>query len=410
MRKLFTTSFFILTFHITLIASSYEWTKVIYSDNWLLTRYIIAVDKTNNIYLAGTLKGTVNFAADWGGNDIKNSGFAEPVFVTRINSDGSYGWTKVIGLSNNLLYRSITADMNGSIYLIGNFVSTVNFAVDWGGNDIKTNMGFSGIFITKINADGSYNWTKSVSSFSFDMIISGSIIADRNGNIYLTGMMDGNINFAADWGGNDMKTFTSLDVFVTRINSDGSYGWTKVIGGTLNDIGLSITVDRDNNIYTRGTFQDTVNFAADWGGNDTKTSTNSINTFITKINSDGSYGWTRATGGFAGSLPVSSDRSIVVDGNSNVFIIGTFYSAVNFAADWGGSDIKTPVGDNNVYILKINSDNSYGWTKIINASFANLNSIEVDKNENIYITGAYNDTVNFAADWGGNDIKTSLGF
>jgi len=98
-----------------------------------------------------------------------------------------------------------------------------------------------------------------------------SIEVDKNENIYITGAYNDTVNFAADWGGNDIKTsMGGYDMFITKINSDGSYGWTKSAGGSLQETGHNLAADNNDNLYITGTFGDTVNFAADWGGNDIK--------------------------------------------------------------------------------------------------------------------------------------------
>jgi len=60
-------------------------------------------------------------------------------------------------------------------------------------------------------------------------------------------------------------------LFITKINSDGTYDWTKRTGGSLYDRGNSVTTDASGNILT-GLFSGTVNFGADWSGTDSKTS------------------------------------------------------------------------------------------------------------------------------------------
>jgi hypothetical protein len=50
---------------------------------------------------------------------------------------------------------------------------------------------------------------------------------------------------------------------------------------------------------------------------------------------------------------------------------------------------------------------SYAWTKVIDAESGS--SIATDLAENIYVTGRFEQTVNFGADFGTSDIKASAG-
>ena len=73
----------------------------------------------------------------------------------------NYYWTKAIGTPGNARCYGVDTDNSGNIYFTGFFQRTVNFAADWGGNDYKTAINNAqDIFITKINAKGTYAWTK----------------------------------------------------------------------------------------------------------------------------------------------------------------------------------------------------------------------------------------------------------
>jgi hypothetical protein len=98
--------------------------------------------------------------------------------------------------------------------------------------------------------------------------LSHDIATDPLGNVYIIGSFQGTVNFGADFGSTYTKTSAGdNDIFVTRIDADGTYGWTKRIGGALADSGRGITIS-SSGIYITGDFQDTVNFGADFGTKD----------------------------------------------------------------------------------------------------------------------------------------------
>ena len=141
-----------------------------------------------------------------------------------------------------------------------------------------------------------YGWTKMMGGSSNDY--GQSVSVDSSGNLYVSGYFSGTVDFAADFGGSDSKTSAgSRDIFVTRIYADGTYGWTKRIGGGSADYGWSVSVDTSGNVYVTGFFQSYMNFAEDWSGSDSKTSAGSWDIFVTRINADGTYGWTKRMGG-----------------------------------------------------------------------------------------------------------------
>ena len=97
-------------------------------------------------------------------------------------------------------------------------------------------------------------------------------------------------------------------------------------------------------------FIDTINFSADWGGTDIKTSAAlAADIFLTKIKNDGSYLWTKIFGG----TQVDYVRAAELDNYDNIYLGGYYRDTVNFASDWGLIDSHTSVGAIDGYIIKI---------------------------------------------------------
>ena len=367
----------------------------------------ITTDSSGNMYVVGCFDGTVDFASNFGSSDSKTSSGQLDIFVTRINSDGSYGWTRRIGGGSYDYGYSITIDGSGNVYVTGCFSGIVDFASDFGSADSKTSTGSYDVFITKINNDGSYVWTRQMGDTSYD---SGkSISSDSSGNVYVTGCFSGIVDFASDFGSADSKTSAGDDdIFVTKINSDGSYVWTRRMGGTGSDCGNSITTDSSGNVYVTGTYNDTVNFMSDFSGTDNRTSVGGCDVFVTRLNNNGSYEWTRCISG--SDDDGESSMSIISDSTGNVYITGNFRGTVNFASDFSGTDsIESFEYSFDVFVTKIISNGSYGWTRRIGGTGDDFSSsITSDSDCNVYVTGQFGGTVNFASDFGGSDNKTSL--
>ena len=319
-----------------------------------------------------------------------------------------YGGVKVIGGSGNDIIYNIITDSQGNYYYSGVFNDTVNFASDWGGSDIKTASGTNNVFITKIGSDDSYKWSKTL-PVTLGFPDTNRIKTDSKDNVFILSTFTGTVNFAADWGSLDSKTSQgSNDGFITKINSDGSYSWTKRIGGTGLDGALTVAFDLKDNIYTSGVFSGTVDFAQDWGGSsDSKTSAGSYDSFIMKINSDGSYGWTKRLGGTGNDNSFYNGNDISFDSLGNLYLVSGFSGTVNFAADWGGIDNKISAGSSDIGITMLDDLGNYQWTKRIGGSGLEMTpNVKIDSNNNIYINGRYSNSVNFAEDWGGTESRT----
>ncbi|EKE27708.1 MAG: hypothetical protein ACD_3C00167G0006 [uncultured bacterium (gcode 4)] len=362
--------------------------------------FSVATDNSDNIYVTWYFNWTVDF---WSG-DSKTSSWStgSDIFVTRINSDWSYGWTKTFWWLNWDTGNSLAIDNDGNIYITWNFSWTANFNTD-GWSDVKTSSGWtnSDIFITKINSNWSYWWTKTMWWTSGDSWNWMDI--DAAGNIFVTWHFKWTANFNTD-GWSDIKSsvvWTTSDIFITKLNSNWSYWWTKTVWWASDDTWRELKADSNGNILIDWNFKWSVNFNTD-GWSDIKTSDWwSEDAFIMKINSNGSYWWTKTV------WWASADNSygIETDVNGNVFVTWNYKGPVNFNTD-GWSDIRESNGwSSDIFLTKINSNGSYWWTKTMwSPSSDNWYWIAATPNNDIFLVWYFLWTTNFDTD-GWSDIR-----
>jgi len=229
----------------------------------------VAVDSSGNVYTTGYFGGTVNFGA----GNVTSAGSTD-VFVTKLNasgqlivavapgggggggwnssgSDGSYGANAFGGTSADWGH-GVAVDSSGNVYTTGYFAGTVNFGA---GN--VTSAGGTDVFVTKLNASGTHQWTTTFGSAASD--VGYDVAVDSSGNVYTTGIFNGTVNF----GAGNVTSAGSNDVFVTKLNTSGTHQWTTTFGSTSADYGYGVAVDSSGNVYTTGRFQGTVNFGAE---------------------------------------------------------------------------------------------------------------------------------------------------
>ncbi len=103
------------------------------------------------------------------------------------------------------------------------------------------------------------------------------------------------------------------------------------------------------------------------------------------------YEWTKSFG----SHGAQDGRSLAIDTSGNIYCIGTFNGTVDF--DPGiNSTILSSVGARDIYILKLDSSGNFLWAKSFESTFASYaHCVTVDVSGNVYITGAFYDTVDF---------------
>jgi hypothetical protein len=367
---------------------TYVWTKVIQATDGSVGNGV-AVDASGNIYLTGDFTGTADFDPGPGVDSRIASGGNEnmpDIFLTKINADGSYAWTKTIGGPDDDEALSVALDSSGNIYIAGFFSGTVDFDPD-GSGDSHSSAGSVDIFLTKINLNGSYGWTKTIHGTVDGPFQIVKVALDSGNNIYIAGYFTDTADFDPGPGVDNHTSAGQGDMFLTRINSDGSYGWTKTFGGSSDDGKYSsVAADSSDNVYVVSNFSGTADFDPDPVATDFHTSAGQGDISLTRINTDGSYGWTKI---FSGPGDDGGSTSVAVDARDNVYVAGTFSNTVDFDPDPVATDFHTSAGSDDIFITKINADQSYGWTHTIGGTGTDYGlSNTTDRFGNIYVTGA----------------------
>ncbi|MCK4654932.1 MAG: SBBP repeat-containing protein [Candidatus Cloacimonetes bacterium] len=168
------------------------------------------------------------------------------------------------------------------------------------------------------------------------------------------------------------------------------WSWVEAAGGEMNDAGSSVAVT-DEFIYLTGSFKLSSMF-----GNTELVSNGNFDVFVAKMDLAGNWIWAVSAGG------MGFDRSydIVLDNEDNVYVIGRFSNEVDF-----GSDHLVSEGYTDIFIAKLDSDGNWLWAKQAGGNSHDfVNSIALDSDENIYITGSFWETATF-----GDSTFTSSG-
>ncbi|MCK4636152.1 MAG: Ig-like domain-containing protein [Candidatus Moranbacteria bacterium] len=317
--------------------------------------------------------------------------------------------TYTFGSANSDTGWGITTDDSGNIYRSGLFRGTIDFDFT-NGIDNYTPSETTAIFITKHNADGSYGWTRIINTPQYATINGNVIATDSLGNVYMTGHFIGTTDFD-NVGSGDIKTPSgSSDIFITKYSADGSYNWTKQIGGTGTvEISQDIVVNDAGDMFVTGYFYGIVDFD-DTTGVDSHVASNGGSIFISKYNADGSYGWTRSAKGEDSVL--KEGNGIAIDSFNNVYITGHIEGIIDLDGT-AGVDNYTANGSSDIFITKYSADGSYNWSRVFgspktgNDSNDEGRSIVVNDSGEVFVSGVFHDTVDFDGTVGIDNLTAS---
>ncbi|MFW5798159.1 MAG: DUF4347 domain-containing protein, partial [Planctomycetota bacterium] len=220
------------------------------------------------------------------------------------------------------------------------------------------------------------------------------VFIDDDGAVYLTGEFQGTVDFDPGAGTVNKTAVGGDDIFIQKLNADGSLAWVVTYGGADGgyvggvDNGHAIEVDDAGNVYVGGVFRCTMDWDPGAEVHEISTPNNQTNSFVLKLDANGEF--VQVSTFLSDSNQMLHD--LAVDDAGNMYAVGAFDGTVDFDPGVGTENIASndPTRDQ-AYIVKLNADGSLGWARTIfsTTSVSEGRGITVDDAGNVYTTGAY---------------------
>jgi len=290
-----------------------------------------------------------------------------PLFIDPVLSYSTY-----LGGSSEDFGYAVAVDPAGNGYIAGK-TRSLDFPAE---NALQ---GDFDSFVTKLNSDGS--------GFIYTTYLGGSdedfaqgIAVDSAGNAYVAGETS-STDFPTENGLQPDFAGGENDVFVTKLNSDGSgLIYSTYLGGSANDFGRGIALDSEADSYivgytTSSDFPTKNPLQGEYRGG--------YDVFVAKINTDGSE---LITSTYLGGGDSEQGLGISVDSVGSSYVTGFTYS----------TDFPTlnPVqagnaGMSDVFVSKLSQDGStLVYSTYLGGSWQDLGrSIAVNQGGSAYVTG-----------------------
>ena len=312
-----------------------------------------ATDAQQNVYLAGYSTGSFDGNVNAGDSDV---------FVVKYDQHGNKQWTRYLGTTSYEFSTGAAVDGTGNVYVTG---------YTRGGLSGNSNTGGYDAFLVKYDSSGNLQWTRQFGTSSDDR---GQAVAlDASGNVYITGYTLGGLDGNTSSG--------SYDAFLRKYDASGTKQWTVQLGSTGNEFALKAAVGPNGGIYITG-WTDGVVDTASAGGKDL---------FVAKYDDSGTSQWIVQSGTSGDDLA----NGIAVDSNDNAFITG--FTDGNF----GG----TSAGGRDTFVTKLASTGATVWIQQLGSN-GNDNGagVAIDGNNNVYIVGYSDGSVDGQSNSGGDDL------
>ena len=318
---------------------------------------------SNTIIVTGTMDGTSQVV------DSCHIGSGNKVWLSKLDLNGNCIWSVSQAFGSQADGGIITVDNSGSIYMI---CGNTNYTY------INGTFIPAGCFLAKFNSlDGACVWAKKI----INPTSYPTSLKYFNNNLYMGG------GCSNDTVHLDTATIYAhkYDTFISKFDTAGNVLWLKTMGGPNVDLGGTLDLDGNGNIYTTGYFTDTAYF-----GSTMLTNGTNKDWYIAKYRNNGNLVWVKQ----AHSTANIDFGRLSTDHNGNTYASGLFSGAATF-----GSSTVTATSASDMFITRYDSSGVCLGVRNVNVSsiYGNGGDVITNTNGGCYVSNNFQSTANFDA-------------
>lgn len=350
------------------------WARVAAGSSTLATKFAIeggiaiAVDKSGDCYVGGSFVKSMSFLDESGDTLVEltdgrnDDSINFEVFVAKYKSTGDLMWAQGGNSGSGGTLNNLGVGLNSVNCLILDTEDYPYIGGRYSGTDfLETAVSPNGdgdFFVASLDPDdGTPYWISMTGTAGDDLALALSV--DHLGYINVLGSIgpgeialpDTTLTYTNDTG--------SSDTFIISYDIDGEWYFASIIGGGDDIIGNDIASDPAGNIYVTGEFSGEASFA----GSDLTLVGNEQfrDGYIAKYDLNGNALWVRQFG----SIAETRGNRIVVDENSNSYIVGVFSNQAVFGVESPTPITLTSNSSSDMFVVKYDSSGNFIWVKQI---------------------------------------------
>jgi hypothetical protein len=312
----------------------------------------------------------------------------------------TYEWVKQIEGNNTDQIISVSAN-GSSIYSTGGYNGITDFNSGVG-TDIQSTVGGNDIFVQKLDDNGDFLWAKSIGGMGEDL---GRIINDYGTTIIVSGTFSQTVDFDPGVGVESKTSNGGTDVFILALDDNGDFLWVQTMGGPTNESIGGQALNSSNDIIVTGGFNDNMTVDVD-GAPITISSEGGLDVFFMQMDvTTGTIDWLKTVGSTGGD----SGAGLVVKANDNILITGRYQNIMDIDPSANNFSLSSE-GGYSVFLIEYDNQGDFvNGFSFDSSSDMEAYDIELDDNENIYLTGYFKATVDFDVKAGVTNISSNGG-
>jgi hypothetical protein len=265
--------------------------------------------------------------------DVSGNHGDSDFWVVKLNQTCTIQWQKSLGGSEGDEARDIQQTRDGGYIVVG-----LAYSSD---GDLTSNQGATDFWVVKLDSLGDITWQKS---------LGGSFIDDANA---VKQTPDGGYIIVGQSGSNDGDVSGlngGTDVWVVKLNHEGTLEWQRMLGGTGLDRAHDVGLTDDGGFILTGN--------AGWGDGDISHHNGGSDLWMVKLDFLGKIIWEKSLGGssedFATSIQQTSDGGFIAAGSTE-------------STD---GDVSNNDGGVDMWVVKLDKVGDLQWEKAIGGTMA----------------------------------------
>ena len=187
----------------------------------------------------------------------------------------------------------------------------------------------------------------------------------------------------------------SFVVGFSQISAQPVMDWASTAGGEKNDRGYNVVASDDGNVFTMGTYVDTIIFKN--GTNEYSLPGNEEynNTYVQKISPDGELLW--AIGYTGLGVSAVTGKEITIAPNGNIVLLAFFYGTIDADPGPNTYNLTAVEGLRNYFVTVLDIFGNFIWAKnsVQVGDFDDIETIKVNTEGDFFIAGSFSNTVDF---------------
>lgn len=218
---------------------------------------------TAGVYLAGTFRGTADFAPGAATTALTSLGGTD-AFLAQYSGAGQLAWLRGLQGADDVVIAGggLAATAGGDLAAAGSFGGTADFD-GTAGLASRTSTGLSDVFAVRYGATGNFLWAVTAGGAGADL--AGGVGLSGSGEVAITGSFSGVARFDPGPAATALTALGSggaTDIFVARYGAGGAFRWAVGIGAPLAGSGFAsggegLAIDAGGGVFVGGRFYGT---------------------------------------------------------------------------------------------------------------------------------------------------------